>query len=217
MPSQLYRHYKNKPYKFLGTVLHSETLEELVLYQTRYENPSGKIWVRPKQMFFENVQVNGQEKPRFENLSFQIFETTRIGTSEIETLAPLIREIFGEWDPNWFHSTLKNHTQFYLCLASIENKFVGFKIGYEKDTWDFYSWLGGVLPEFRGVGLAQELMRIQHQWCESKGYKKISTKTQNRFKSMLLLNLKSGFQIIGTHRSEDGDGLKIILEKQLQT
>lgn len=216
MPSLLYRHYKNKPYKFLGTVRHSETLEEMVLYETRYENPSGRIWVRPKEMFFEDIEINGQKKARFENLSFHIQETNQLGESEIATLAPLIKEIFGEWDPKWFNSTARNHTQFHLCIAFVENKAVGFKLGYEKDAWDFYSWLGGVLPDYRGVGLAQELMNTQHRWCEQKGYRTISTKTQNRFQNMLILNLKSGFQIIGTHRSEDSDGLKIMLEKRLK-
>lgn len=61
----LYEHYKGMPYKVHGVVLHSETLEELVLYETLYENPSGKMWVRPKKMFLETVIINGVEQPRF--------------------------------------------------------------------------------------------------------------------------------------------------------
>ena len=61
----LYEHYKGMPYKVHGVVLHSETLEELVYYETLYENPSGKMWVRPKKMFLENVTINGVEQPRF--------------------------------------------------------------------------------------------------------------------------------------------------------
>ncbi len=61
----LYEHYKGKPYKVHGVVRHSETLEELVLYETLYENPSGKMWVRPKKMFLESVEINGKRRPRF--------------------------------------------------------------------------------------------------------------------------------------------------------
>lgn len=61
----LYEHYKGKRYKVHGTVRHSETLEELVLYETLYENELGKMWVRPKSMFLEFVERNGVSAPRF--------------------------------------------------------------------------------------------------------------------------------------------------------
>ena len=61
----IYRHYKDMLYKVLGVVRHSETLEELVLYEALYENPSGKLWVRPKAMFLENVTVGKYHGPRF--------------------------------------------------------------------------------------------------------------------------------------------------------
>jgi hypothetical protein len=62
----LYRHYKGKMYKVHQVVRHSETLEELVLYETLYENPAGKWWVRPATMFLETVVIDGVAKPRFE-------------------------------------------------------------------------------------------------------------------------------------------------------
>ena len=60
-----YRHYKDKLYKVLGTVRHSETLEELVLYEALYQNPSGNLWVRPKAMFLEVVSTPTYQGPRF--------------------------------------------------------------------------------------------------------------------------------------------------------
>lgn len=62
----LYRHYKGMEYKVHCVVRHSETLDELVMYETLYENKLGKMWVRPKGMFLENVIIDGTEKPRFE-------------------------------------------------------------------------------------------------------------------------------------------------------
>jgi pilus assembly protein CpaF len=43
-----YRHYKGNLYKLHQIVRHSESLEELVFYETLYENVLGKWWVRPK-------------------------------------------------------------------------------------------------------------------------------------------------------------------------
>lgn len=62
----IYKHYKGKLYKVHQIVRHSETLEELVFYETLYETPMGKWWVRPLSMFLGTVDVNGQTLPRFE-------------------------------------------------------------------------------------------------------------------------------------------------------
>lgn len=61
-----HRHYKGKEYKVLGVAKHSETLDEFVVYEALYDNPEGKLWVRPKTMFLEKVEVDGKKVPRFE-------------------------------------------------------------------------------------------------------------------------------------------------------
>lgn len=58
-----YRHYKGNLYKVIGVAKHSETLEEMVVYEPQYGG--GGLWVRPKAMFLENVNVNGEEIERF--------------------------------------------------------------------------------------------------------------------------------------------------------
>lgn len=63
-----YRHYKGKLYKVLGIVKHSETLEDLVLYECLYENKTAKVWVRPLKVFSEKIELNGKMVPRFEYL-----------------------------------------------------------------------------------------------------------------------------------------------------
>jgi len=61
---QYYRHFKGNYYRLIGEARHSETLEELVVYQAVYAEQT--IWVRPKAMFYENVTLNnGQVVPRF--------------------------------------------------------------------------------------------------------------------------------------------------------
>jgi len=64
-----YKHYKGKFYEVTGVATHSETLEEIVIYKALYDSKEfGKnaLWVRPRKMFCENVNVNGKEVPRFE-------------------------------------------------------------------------------------------------------------------------------------------------------
>ena len=61
-----YRHYKGSLYKVVGVANHSETLEEMVVYEAQYGKK--ELWVRPLEMFLEDVTVGGMKKPRFEEV-----------------------------------------------------------------------------------------------------------------------------------------------------
>jgi hypothetical protein len=59
----IYEHYKGQRYEVLGLARHSETEEELVVYRPMYGEKG--LWVRPYQMFVEDVTINGEVQPRF--------------------------------------------------------------------------------------------------------------------------------------------------------
>jgi hypothetical protein len=53
----IYKHYKTgNLYKVLAVAKHSETLEEMVVYEALYNNETAKIWARPLKMFLEEVE-----------------------------------------------------------------------------------------------------------------------------------------------------------------
>ena len=58
-----YRHYKGTEYKILAIAKHSETEEEMVIYQDTL-HPE-KIWARPVAMFMEEIEWEGKRMPRF--------------------------------------------------------------------------------------------------------------------------------------------------------
>lgn len=63
-----YKHYKGKEYEVIGLARHSETLEELVVYKALYDSKhfgNNSLWVRPKSMFLETVDIDGEKIPRF--------------------------------------------------------------------------------------------------------------------------------------------------------
>jgi hypothetical protein len=59
-----YRHYKGNEYTVIGVARHSETEEQLVVYRQEYGEHG--LWVRPKAMFLETVEVDDRMVPRFE-------------------------------------------------------------------------------------------------------------------------------------------------------
>jgi hypothetical protein len=64
-----YEHFKGKRNRVIGVAKHSETLEDMVIYESLYDNEVSKLWARPLVSFLEEVEVNGQKVPRFKFIS----------------------------------------------------------------------------------------------------------------------------------------------------
>jgi hypothetical protein len=67
MEERYFIHFKGGLYKMLGTACHSESLEKVVVYQALYG--SNKIWVRPLDMFFDKIILNGVLVDRFKEIT----------------------------------------------------------------------------------------------------------------------------------------------------
>lgn len=64
-----YQHYSGKLYEVTGLACHSETLDWHVIYRPLYEHAGQPdIWVRPYNMFVEEVKIDGRWLPRFQKV-----------------------------------------------------------------------------------------------------------------------------------------------------
>lgn len=69
--SGVYKHFKGGLYLVLGLARHTETNEKLIVYVPLYtleDHPGPRLQVRPVDMFFEEVEHEGQKLPRFKYL-----------------------------------------------------------------------------------------------------------------------------------------------------
>ncbi len=103
-----------------------------------------------------------------------------------------------------------------VLIAKSDASVVGCKVGYDKfQDGSFYSWLGGVIPSARKIGIAKLLASDQEQWAKTKGYKSIKFKTLNRHKTMLIFAIKNGFEIYNVKPKDELENYRIEMIKEL--
>lgn len=101
-----------------------------------------------------------------------------------------------------------------LLLAEVDGEPAGFKVGYERDGY-WYSWLGGVRPGFRRMGIARLLADRQDEWARSNGYAHVTFKTINRLRGMLKFGINRGFNIIKVDEHPEDLEHRIWLRRKL--
>ena len=100
--------------------------------------------------------------------------------------------------------------------AFVDEKPIGFKIGYDRfKDGSFYSWMGGVLPEYRQRGVATSLAEIQEKWAEEMSYNKIKMITRKKHKAIIRFSLHRGFKITGGTSKNPASESRVWMEKSL--
>lgn len=143
----------------------------------------------------------------------------RIKQSGLKTALNLLEKL-PEFDAlkesAYYEERLRNRPHLIL-VAIVGDEVAGCKIGYDRfSDGSFYSWLGGVLPDYRKSGIARSLADEQETWAKRQGYDSIRFKTQNRHKAMLQFALRNGFAIYNVKPNEHLDLYRIELIKELR-
>lgn len=126
-----------------------------------------------------------------------------------------IPEFPGKASLDFYTERLK-HRLFLALVAEKEGELLGFKVGYQSDTPNyFYSWMGGVRPEYRKYGIADALAEFQENWAKEKGFTSVFFKTRNRFPAMISFGLKRGFKIIEVIQKGGVEDYRVVMSKRL--
>ena len=121
----------------------------------------------------------------------------------LDEILEVYKSIFDDYKLDFFKSRIHEKEDLLIILCYTSDQLVGFKIGYRYNETTFYSWVGGVLPDSRKQGIAKQLAKLQEEKVIAKGYSKMRTKSMNRFKPMMILNLKNGFNIVQPDQNEN--------------
>ena len=96
-------------------------------------------------------------------------------------------------------------------VARIQDRPVGFVVGFELKPRVFFLWFLAVLPSHRRAGVASQLLDALHSWCRQNDYESIRFECFNRQRPMLHLALDQDYDVIGIRWDADhGDNLILL-------
>jgi GNAT superfamily N-acetyltransferase len=146
----------------------------------------------------------------------EIIQFTELSEILVKQLVIIEANIFDKpLTSDIFWAELNGKNNLLVLVAFQDERPCGYKIGFGYSSNTFFSWSGGILPDCRKRGLGSALMAKQHQVAKELGYSYVRTHTKNKYCEMLILNLRSGFEITGVYKSLQEAHQGIILEKAL--
>lgn len=175
-----YRHYKGHDYEVIGLARHSETEEELVLYRPLYG--ARDLWVRPKEMFFEQVKIEGKSVPRFQKVSpettmqaEQPFTLRKYSPEDRMQLIELWQSVFSDDPPHNEPTRMideKLKVDDLIFLAERDSTIIGACMaGYDGRRGWLYAV--AVSPQQRRNGVGSALVRSAIDALRERGCQKI--------------------------------------------
>src|SRR5207245_3773896 len=88
-------------------------------------------------------------------------------------------------------------------IARLQDRPVGFFLGFELKPTAYFAWFYGVLPEFRRQGIASQLMDAVHAWAKQNDYESIRFECHNQHRPMLHLAIACEYDVVGIRRDPD--------------
>jgi len=114
------------------------------------------------------------------------------------------------------YSKRLDSTTHLILTAYDDHNPIAFKIGYQRHSdGSFYSWMGGVLPNYRRKGIANNLADHQEAWAKKNGFNSIRIQTREKHKAMLALAINRGFQITNRIEKTPNFNTRIWMNKPL--
>ncbi len=146
-------------------------------------------------------------------------EFKQVGLDRLPEIAEVNFKVFDgvyDWKPyelSEFESRL-SVDESAVFVALDQGQIVGYFVGYPKGEY-FYSWILGVLPEYRGHRIATELMDLAEDYARKNGFKKMLSKVYNVSDRMLRLKLKRGYMVADVQKNDKILYTAVMLELEL--
>ncbi len=140
-----------------------------------------------------------------------------VGPGELGLIAELYSQIFNPpEDEAFFHRRYHGRYNVSLFVALLDDQHVGFTVGYELRPTTYFSWLCGVLPDARRLGVATQLMQAQQAFAIDQQYSVIRFECQNQHRAILHLAITEAYDLVGIRWDTASAANVAIFEKDLR-
>ena len=140
----------------------------------------------------------------------------RLNPADLSLLTHLNNQVFKpEREVAFFERRFRNRVNPLILGARIESDAVGFMAGMELKPSVFFSWLVGVLPDARRMGVATQLMTAAEDWAREREYRAVRFESGNRHRAMLHFGVAAGYDVIGLRWDVDRSENLVIFEKAI--
>ena len=139
-----------------------------------------------------------------------------VGPEELPDIVRLYNQIFRPMrDLESFRRRFLGRYNVLQLVARINERPVGFFLGFELKPAVFFAWFYGVLPEFRRQGIASQIMEAVHAWSRQNDYEAIRFECHNQHRPMLHLAIAKEYDIVGMRWDPDRGANLVLFEKSL--
>ena len=133
---------------------------------------------------------------------------------------PVIAELYSQIfrpprDVESFHRRYRGRYNVLQLVARVQNRAVGFFLGFELKPTVYFAWFYGVHPDYRRSGIASQLMEAVHAWARQNDYESIRFECHNQHRPMLHLAIALEYDIVGIRWDPDRRDNLVISEKVL--
>jgi GNAT superfamily N-acetyltransferase len=139
-----------------------------------------------------------------------------VGPGEIGMITDLYNHVFTpRKDEEFFRRRFMGRHNVSMLVAVLEDRPVGFIIGFELMPSTYFSWLCGVVPDFRRMGIATQLMHAQQALASEHNYTLLRFECQNQHRPMLHAAITEGYDLVGIRWDTSTASNVVIFEKEL--
>ncbi|MDA8376170.1 MAG: GNAT family N-acetyltransferase [Planctomycetia bacterium] len=143
-------------------------------------------------------------------------DITIVTESQLPVIVELYNQIFRPPESeNYFRRRFQGRYNVLVMLASLDNRPVGFCVGFELKPAVFYIWLLGVHADFRRKNIGRQLLESQMEWAKNHNYEFVRLEILNRHRAMMHLTVLLEYDIVGTRWDSMHADLLIQFEKPL--
>jgi GNAT superfamily N-acetyltransferase len=139
-----------------------------------------------------------------------------VGPGDLPVIVQLFNQIFRpSRNEEFFHRRYLGRYNVLQMVARVDDRPVGFFLGFELKPRVFFAWFYGVLPGYRRQGIASQLMEAVHSWARLHGYEAIRFECHNQHRPMLHLAIALEYDIVGIRWDPDRGANLVLFQKTL--